>query len=91
MEKLILTSIIQYKGTIKFIELEGGFYGIVTDNNLNLLPSNLTEKYRQSGAIVEFSGKEIKDIKTTQQWGTPFQINDIYLIRPGCKDDISFM
>lgn len=78
MEKIILSIITQYKGTIKFMSFEGGFYGIVTDNNLKFLPTNLTEKYRQNGAIVEFSGDEIKDIITFQQWGIPFEINEIF-------------
>lgn len=91
MEKIILSIITQYKGTIKFMSFEGGFYGIVTDNNLKFLPTNLTEKYRQNGAIVEFSGDEIKDIITFQQWGIPFEINEISLIKPGCKGDSSFM
>jgi len=86
-----MNSITQYKGTIKLMAFEGGFYGIVTDNNLKLLPVNLDAQYKQNGAVISFTGKEIKDIKTTQQWGVPFEINDIHLIKSGCKGDTSFM
>jgi len=73
------------------MSFEGGFYGIVTDNNLKLFPTNLHSKYKQNGAVISFSGKELKDIKTIQQWGVPFEIDDIHLIKPGCKVDSSFM
>jgi len=72
-----------YKGTIQFMSFEAGFYGIVTDNNLKFLPVNLKNEYKQDGAVITFTGKLLKDIKTIEQWGSPFEIKDIQIIKPG--------
>jgi len=72
-----------YTGTIIHMAFEGGFYGIVTDNNLKFLPNNLAAQYQQNGAIIEFTGKVITDTYTIEQWGTPFNIGEINLIKPG--------
>ncbi len=72
-----------YKGTIQYIGLEGGFYGIVTDKGEKLLPMNLDKKYMKQGTVINFSGNYVKDMMTIQQWGTPFKINDVHLISLG--------
>jgi hypothetical protein len=72
------------RGRVQFLNLEGGFYGIITDSGKKLLPMNMTKEFAQNGAIVRVKGK-VKDVMTIQQWGTPFTINDIELIKPGSK------
>jgi hypothetical protein len=72
------------RGRVQFLNLEGGFYGIITDSGKKLLPMNMAKEFAQNGAIVRIKGK-IKDVMTIQQWGTPFTITDIELIKPGNK------
>ncbi|WP_196141031.1 hypothetical protein [Aliikangiella sp. G2MR2-5] len=74
---------VQMKGTIQYISLEGGFYGIVTENGQKLLPMNLDKAFMQDGAIIEFSGKMESGMMTIQQWGKPFKITEIKLIKAG--------
>ncbi len=69
----------EYKGTIHFLNLEGGFYGIITDKGMKLLPMNLAKTYQKAGAIVKVKG-EVVDVMTIQQWGTPFKIAEIEII-----------
>lgn len=71
------------KGKIVFNVFEGGFFGIITDSGEKLLPMNLTNQYRQVGAIVKFKGKKNKDVMTTKQWGTSYTIEAIELISKG--------
>ena len=73
---------LSFKGTVQHIGLEGGFFGIVTDKGAKILPMNLDKLYQQDGTIVEFSG-EYKNVMTIQQWGKPFTITDIKLIKAG--------
>ncbi|WP_281559366.1 hypothetical protein [Thalassomonas sp. RHCl1] len=73
------------QGTVKYLTMEGGFYGIVTDEGKKLLPMGLAPEYRQHGAIVKVKGELIKNMMTIQQWGTPFKITEIELIAPGLK------
>jgi len=69
--------------TIKFMEFEGGFFGIVTDDGEKLLPMNLAKEFHQIGAKVKVQGHLITDMMTIQQWGTPFNITKIELIKAG--------
>lgn len=70
-------------GTIKFMDLEGGFFGIVTDKGEKLLPMNLSKQFQQVGAQVKIQGELITGIATIQQWGTPFKITKIEVIKAG--------
>ena len=72
-------------GTVKYLTMEGGFYGIITDDGKRLLPMGLAPEYRQHGAKVKVQGELIKDMMTIQQWGTPFKVVAIELLSPGAK------
>lgn len=69
--------------TIKYMDFEGGFFGIVTDKGEKLLPMNLSKDFRQVGAKIRVKGKLVNDMVTTQQWGQPFRIAEIKLIKAG--------
>ncbi|MFH0914254.1 MAG: hypothetical protein V1849_03075 [Chloroflexota bacterium] len=63
-------------GTVKFISLEGGFYGIVGDDGQNYDPLNLAKEFQQDGLRVRFEGRK-KDVATIRMWGTPVEITRI--------------
>lgn len=65
------------KGTITWIDLEGGFYGIVTENGTQYLPQNLAEELRVDGTEVTFTGVTDEDAMTIYMWGTPLRITEI--------------
>ncbi|MEW6984369.1 hypothetical protein AAD001_17075 [Colwelliaceae bacterium 6471] len=71
------------QGTIRYLNLEGGFYGIITEDGSKLLPMNLKSEYRLDGAVVKVKGQLQKDVLTIQQWGTPFKITEIELLKSG--------
>lgn len=71
------------KGEVRYLDFEGGFYGVFAQNGDKLLAVNLPREYMQDGAVIEFQGKEIKDMMTTKQWGTVFEISASRLIKPG--------
>nr|MCR5854103.1 alpha-glucosidase C-terminal domain-containing protein [Thermodesulfobacteriota bacterium] len=66
-------------GTIKYIWLEGGFYGIITDKGGKYLPVNLPEEFKKDGLRVWFKARP-KKIVTIYQWGEPVEILEIKLI-----------
>ena len=78
------------RGRVQFLNLEGGFYGIITDSGRKILPMNMAKEFAQNGAIVRIKGK-VKNVLTIQQWGTPFTITEIELITPGNKVNDSEM
>ncbi len=63
-------------GTIHYIDLEGGFFGIVTEKGTQYLPTNLAEELRVNGTDVTFTGVT-EDAITMQMWGTPIRITEI--------------
>ncbi len=72
--------------TVKYFDFEGGFYGLVGKDGKKLLPMNLAKKYQVDGSILKVRGHIIKGMMTIQQWGTPFEVTDVELIKLGKKD-----
>jgi len=64
-------------GTVTFIDLEGGFFGIVTDAGDHYLPLDLPEEYRIDGMRVVFTAYETRDAATFAMWGIPVQLASI--------------
>jgi hypothetical protein len=72
---------ISFTATVKHMKMEGGFYGLLTEEGQQWLPMNLKKEFKKHGAVVKVKGHEIKDMMTIQQWGKPFSITDIQLIK----------
>ena len=64
-------------GTVKYIQLEGGFYGIETEDGENLFPINLEDDYKEDGLKIIFKMKPRTDIFTTAMWGKTVEIIEI--------------
>ncbi len=67
-ENFILT------GTISYIPLEGGFYGIKGDDGQAYDPINLPAEFRRDGLRVRFEGKVLKEGASFHMWGTMIEI-----------------
>ena len=63
--------------TVKFIELEGGFYGIESDEGESYLPINLDDEYKEDGLRIVFKMKSRADVMTTRMWGKTIEITQI--------------
>lgn len=78
-------STLPFTGTIQYFNLEGGFYGIITNNGKKLLPKNLAKEFLVDGTIITFSGSPVKNTMTFQQWGQLFKVDKVQLIKKGTK------
>lgn len=56
-------------GSIKYIGLEGGFYGIVADDGKRYDPVNLPEEFRQDGLRVRIELRPRPDMASLHMWG----------------------
>lgn len=65
------------KATVKYFELEGGFWGIETDTGAKLLPMNLAKEYQQDNLEVMIQGEKQEGMMSIHQWGSPFNITAI--------------
>jgi hypothetical protein len=64
-------------GTIRHIDLEGGFYGIETDDGRRLDPVNLPEEFQKDGLRIEARVQELKDRVSIRMWGTLVRIIEL--------------
>jgi inhibitor of cysteine peptidase len=64
-------------GIVKYIDLEGGFYGIVGDDDQQYEPMNLDQTYQQDGLHVSFQARIREDIASIHMWGKIIEITKI--------------
>ncbi len=69
--------IISGTGTITYVDLEGGFYGIVGDNGEHYDPINLSQEFQVDCLPVRFEAKIRDDLVSTHMWGTMVEITRI--------------
>jgi len=56
-------------GVVSYIDLEGGFYGILTGDGQKLDPVNLPEAFRKDGLRVRARVEDLKDRISFHMWG----------------------
>lgn len=66
--------IISETGTVKYIDVEGGFFGIIGDSGKNYDPINLSEEFQKDNLRVSFDAKISEDMVSTHMWGTLIEI-----------------
>lgn len=67
-------------GTVRFIGVEGGFYGIVDDEGNRYDPVHLDAAYRRDGLRVIFSGNTDVEIASIHMWGDVIHLTDIRIM-----------
>jgi hypothetical protein len=75
--RMVGTDQVEGVGTVVYIRIEGGFYGIVAGSDGRWDPINLPGGYLQDGLKVKFEAKLRKDLGNTHQWGTVVEILSI--------------
>ena len=65
-------------GTVRYVGLEGGFYGIEGEDGAKYNSASLPEAFREDGLAVRFRYRERSgDVMTTQMWGASVEILEI--------------
>jgi hypothetical protein len=65
------------KGTVKYINLEGGFWGIVGDHGQNYDPINLPKDCEREGLRVFFRAKFTSGPENYRMWGKNVELLSI--------------
>ena len=68
-------------GTIIFVDLEGGFYGLVAEDGTNYNPLNLGDAFKEESLRVRFRGVLRPDVMTTRMWGRNLEILEMLRVR----------
>lgn len=56
-------------GTVRWLDLEGGFWGIVGDDSTHYDPGTLDERFQHDGMRVRFDARVNESQMSTRQWG----------------------
>lgn len=70
----MVRKVVSGTGTVVFVDLEGGFFGILADDGSRYLPDALPEDCRVNGTRVSFRGFVRSQASTIQMWGMPLRI-----------------
>ena len=68
-----------FVGTITYVNLEGGFFGIVSDDWCFYEPINLEAQYQVDGLRVQIEARERLDIVTCIMWGITVELFTVVL------------
>ncbi|MBD3379411.1 MAG: hypothetical protein GF408_03000 [Candidatus Omnitrophica bacterium] len=61
--------LITFSGTVDRVSLEGGFYGIVSDEGVKYDPVNLAPEFRRDGLRVRATVRPLPDRASFHMWG----------------------
>jgi hypothetical protein len=75
--RMVGTDQLEGVGTVVYIRIEGGFYGIIAGSDGQWDPINLPAGYMQDGLKVKFQAKLRKDLNSTHMWGTMVELTSI--------------
>jgi len=67
-------------GTVKYMDFEGGFYGIIADDDNSYDPMNLPKGFKADGLRVIFIGIIKRGIYSFHMWGLAIEIIYIQLL-----------
>ena len=64
-------------GTVVFIDLEGGFWGIMADDGHRYDPGKLANDFRKEGLRVQMQGRVRTGAVSLRMWGQPIEVLSI--------------
>ena len=65
------------EGTVRHVELEGGFFGIVDEQGNRFDPVNLPQRFEKDGLRVKFRMTKLPDQMSFHMWGALVKITKI--------------
>ena len=65
---------ITIRGTVRYKNLEGGFWGLDADDGKKYMPSGLNKELLVDGMVIEATGMIVEDVMTFQQYGKILKI-----------------
>lgn len=73
----ISSEYIEIEGTIRYIDLEAGFWGITAGDGRNFDPLNLPEEYKKDGLKVVVKLQPKDELAGLHMWGQIVEIKEI--------------
>lgn len=70
-------AVLQIRGEVVYLDIEGGFWGIVGDDGRRYDPGRLAADFRQPGLKVQVTARAERARVSFRMWGTPITIEHI--------------
>jgi hypothetical protein len=67
---------VNFKGTVRYVAIEGGFWGLVSEDGKNYEPANLGQEFRHDGLAVQVAAAVINR-PNINMWGTTIEVTAI--------------
>jgi len=84
------TGSMKFTGTVVYQDLEGGFFGIITETGDKLLPTNLPGQYEVDGLRISGTAIPQTDMVSANMWGTLVSVENISPLNGGGKDELAW-
>jgi len=65
---------LKVKGKVKFLDFEGGFWGIVSEDGKEYRPVAMPEQLKHDGEAVEVTVRLVDEGMSIHMWGEPVRI-----------------
>jgi len=69
--------VIQIQGIVRYLQFEGGFYGIIGENGDKYKPMHLEPQFEVDGLKVKVRARMVKGVAGIQMWGKPIEVLEI--------------
>ena len=60
--------------TVRYLPLEGGFFGLVASDGHQYDPTNLSQEFQQDGLAVRATLRPLRGVASFRMWGTIVEI-----------------
>ena len=72
---------VQAEGTVTYVDLEGGFWGITTGDGRKFDPVNLPDEFKQDNLKVKVTLKPRDELAGMHMWGQMVEVVEIKKVR----------
>jgi hypothetical protein len=72
---------------MRYLRMEGGFYGIDADSGAHYRPVNLPEAFAEDGIRIRFCVQPLEGVMSFQMWGIPVEILEIESLGADGRED----
>ncbi len=65
---------VNIEGNIHYHDIEGGFWGILSDDGNKYMPVNMPNQLKTVGARIRVRARILQDFVSSHMWGDPIEI-----------------
>ena len=65
------------QGTVTYLGFEGGFFGIITENDKHLDPINLKDEFKIDSLEIKFNYRKTSNQTNIHMWGTIVKLSNV--------------